>query len=304
MAKSLLYIHSIACDGSGPVEEGDATSWQCDMRTILLDIINGQNKQIFDMRDALTQLKANEFEDCSVDFKLSKRNLGEALGEALAGRRRIQDTPSTSFPSGIDCTPCADTTGDCLVNVGVNLLASQLGYYEVEGCDGVNPTLQLTVGRTYLFDQSNVSNWYHLLGFAYEPDGAHAGVDELEPGIAPGDAACADTLSCPAPMYWMNGTYMGNYSNIPDLVPIPDTPSSDFGLEVVEPLFFHPVRHWEGYGPFITALNFDVPYDQDIFYFCHVRSISILLLTIRCRSRFSHVSFLTRTGSLRHEWSN
>ena len=40
------------------------------------------------------------------------------------------------------------------------------GYFEIDGCEGVNPTLHLTVGRTYLFDQSHDSNWYHLVGFA------------------------------------------------------------------------------------------------------------------------------------------
>lgn len=40
------------------------------------------------------------------------------------------------------------------------------GYFQIDGCEGVNPTLYLTVGRTYLFDQSDDSNWYHLIGFA------------------------------------------------------------------------------------------------------------------------------------------
>lgn len=272
MAKSLLHIHGMECDTSGPVEEGSDIPWQCELRPILLDIINDQNSQIVDMRSALDQLGANEFEDCTVDFLAPSRNLAKNVDEKpdfLTGRR-LDEGSSNPFPSGIDCTPCEGTTDDCIIKVGVNLFASRWGYYEMVGCEGVNPTLHLTVGRTYLFDQSDVSNWYHLIGFSYEPDGAHAGVDELEPGIAPGDVACADTLSCPAPMYWMNGTYTGFYSNNPDLFPIPDSPSDDFGLGAVEPLFFHPLGDWEGYGTFVAALNFDVPYDQDIFYFCHV----------------------------------
>jgi hypothetical protein len=72
-------------------------------------------------------------------------------------------------------------------------------------------------------------------------------------------------------MYWLGGQYVGVYSNIPDLVPIPDDPSDDFGLGTVEPLFFHPLGDWQGYGAFITALNFDdEDYDQDLFYFCHI----------------------------------
>ena len=59
------------------------------------------------------------------------------------------------------------------------------GYFQIEGCEGVNPTLHLTVGQTYKFDQSDITNWYHLVGFAYEADGAHVPVDELEPGRCP-----------------------------------------------------------------------------------------------------------------------
>lgn len=42
-------------------------------------------------------------------------------------------------------------------------------------------------GETYVFDQLDASNWYHPLGFAYYPDGAHEGVDELEEGVGNGD---------------------------------------------------------------------------------------------------------------------
>ena len=145
------------------------------------------------------------------------------------------------------------------------------GYYEVENCVGVNPTLYLTLGRTYFFDQSDDTNWYHLIGFAYEADGAHAGVDELEPGISRSNSNCTEDLSCPAPMYYQGGEYVGVYSNNAALVPLPDAPSDDFGLDTVEPLFFHPLGDWQGYGKFVAALVFDdVGYDQDLFYFCHI----------------------------------
>lgn len=106
------------------------------------------------------------------------------------------------------------------------------------------------------------------MGFAYEADGAHVPVDELEPGIAPGGSSCNETLSCPAPMYIMNNVYQGTYSNNADIAPINGT--EDFGLDVVEPLFFHPLADWQSYGTFVAALNFDIEFDQDIFYFCHV----------------------------------
>ena len=37
-----------------------------------------------------------------------------------------------------------------------------------------------------MFDQLDPSNWFHPLGFAYHPDGAHDGVDELEEGVGNG----------------------------------------------------------------------------------------------------------------------
>jgi len=152
----------------------------------------------------------------------------------------------------------------------VNRFAGKLGYFEIEGCAGVNPTIYLTVGRTYRFDQSDSSNWYHLIGFAYEADGWHVPVDELEPGVVPPGSTsnCDETLSCPSPMYWLNNEYKGNYSNAPNLIPIPKEASDDYGIDNVEFLFRHPIGDWEWYGSFATTLTFDVEsFDLDIFYF-------------------------------------
>ncbi|KAG7371893.1 protein of unknown function DUF305 containing protein [Nitzschia inconspicua] len=273
MAKALLHAHPdvITCDTSGPVEEGDDQAWTCVLLNILYSIINDQNYQIMDMKNALSQLGVSEFANCDVSFnglgaqstsisnKISKRNLQESASS------------STDIVSALDCEPCTGTTGECEIKMKVNLFAGEYGYYEVEGCEGVNPTLHLNIGRTYKFDQSDISNWYHLIGFSYFPDGAHVGVDELEPGI-PVNSPCADTLSCPAPMYFMDGEYQGEFSNIPDLVPIPVNASDNFGLGVVEPLFFHPIGDWQGYGTMVAYLNFDLEYDQDLFYFCHLHA--------------------------------
>ena len=156
----------------------------------------------------------------------------------------------------------------------VNLFAGELGYYEFEECPGlINPTIGLEMGETYTFLQHDRSNYYHPLGFAYFPDGAHDGVEELEPGIGMGtDTACASAASCPAPMYFLNGNYLGSYSNIPEVANVTVTAGEeDFGLDAFEPLFFHPMPEWVGYGTFEIKLNFDdQSYDKDIFYFCHV----------------------------------
>jgi uncharacterized protein (DUF305 family) len=273
MAKSLLNTHDFFCETGGPVEEGATIPWECELLPILYDIINVQASQNIDMRDALSQLGEEEYANCDVDFTMPS---GVTPSRKLAEPDFIKEethreTEECTFTSGIDCKLCEGEEGNCVVKVGVDLLAGELGYYIIEGCEGVNPTLHMEVGRTYLFDQSDISNWYHLIGFSYLPDGAHAGVDELEPGIAPGDSNCAADLSCPAPMYWQADEYVGEYSNTDSLVPL--NGSEDFGLDNVEPLFFHPLADWESYGSFVTSLTFDDEnFDEDIFYFCHVHS--------------------------------
>jgi len=163
------------------------------------------------------------------------------------------------------------------VKTTVDMYASELGYYKFQGCAGINPTLHLKVGKKYIFDQSDQSNWYHLVGFAYEADGAHVPTPELEPGIPPPgtSSTCADDMSCPAPMYWRDGKYTGEYSNVEStaLGLTKTTGKDDFGLDAVEPEFFHPIGDWKSYGTYQTLLHFDNDeFDQDFFYFCHVHS--------------------------------
>lgn len=148
-----------------------------------------------------------------------------------------------------------------------------LGYFEVQGCEGVNPTLGMEIGVTHSFMQANYENYYHPLGFAYFADGAHDDVDELEPGIPPpgSSSTCGDDMSCPAPMYFLNGEYLGTYSNIPEVLPV-TTGEDNFGLDDYEPLFFYPFGQWLEQGWFSVSLRYDQAYDKDIFYFCHVSS--------------------------------
>lgn len=169
---------------------------------------------------------------------------------------------SAEYDTGLDCKPCADTSGTCDIKVTVNLFASQTGFFKVDGCDGVSPTLHLTVGRTYVFDQSDISNWYHLIGISYEHDGS------MKPGSIPGYYGCAEEELCPAPMYFQKGEYKGVYSNNADFSEVMG--DDDFGLDVVEDLFKYPIGNWGDLGPFKTALKYDVTYNQDIFYYCHM----------------------------------
>ena len=61
---------------------------------------------------------------------------------------------SAAVQTGVVCTPSSNT-----LKLQWNPYASEWGAYEVEGCTGVNPKLQLTAGVTYTFDQSHESNW-------------------------------------------------------------------------------------------------------------------------------------------------
>jgi len=168
------------------------------------------------------------------------------------------------------CIPSSTT-----INVKLNTHTSELGYYTVEGCEGIQPVLGLEKNVQYTFVQSDISNYYHPLGFAYYPDGAHEGVDELEPGIAPpgSSSTCTDddAFLCPAPMYLKDGTYLGVYSNNAGIKA--ETGDEDFGLDVYEPEFFATSVDWSEAGTYSVALLFDVDeFTDDIFYFCHIHS--------------------------------
>jgi len=145
--------------------------------------------------------------------------------------------------------------------------------------DVANPVLGMKQGVTYTFDQSDASNWYHPLGFAYNPDGAHKGVDELEPGLLE-DWACSKGMQCQAPMYFINDEYVGTYSNIDsDDVAVSEmhgggtgvkvtTGEDDFGLDVYEPAFFLRREDWlaDKYSVKVTLTDKD--FTEDFFYFC------------------------------------
>ena len=77
------------------------------------------------------------------------------------------------------------------------------------------------------------------MGFAYYADGAIRDKDELEPGIALGtDTSCADTKTCQAPQYFLNGKYLGGtYDNGIESGGGAPVGGDDFGLDEYEPRF-------------------------------------------------------------------
>ena len=141
------------------------------------------------------------------------------------------------------------------------LSLSFTGYFTFAECPGVkNPTIGMEYGKPYRFIQKDRSNWYHPMGFAYFPDGAHDDKDELEPGISQTGSSCVTNNTCPTPLYFLDGTFLGNPLD-----------RSDFGLDVYEPDFFLGIAGWSGKGEYNVMLTFDdETFTNDIFYFCHV----------------------------------
>eukprot|EP00588_Corethron_pennatum_P005227 CAMPEP_0194298568 /NCGR_PEP_ID=MMETSP0169-20130528/60238_1 /TAXON_ID=218684 /ORGANISM="Corethron pennatum, Strain L29A3" /LENGTH=696 /DNA_ID=CAMNT_0039048571 /DNA_START=57 /DNA_END=2144 /DNA_ORIENTATION=+ len=155
------------------------------------------------------------------------------------------------------------------LKMSVDLFASETGYYQIENMDdagknylypGPSPDLGVTVGNTYIFDQSSGSNWYHPVGFAYVPDGAHGTTwgGEEEPEVED-----ADALS-----YRENG----------EVFTCEDV--GETGLDCYEPLFFYPRGVWKkGMGKFSAQLTITRAVADKamknggvLYYFCHIHS--------------------------------
>ena len=119
------------------------------------------------------------------------------------------------------------------------------------------------------------------MGFAYFPDGAHDDKDELEPGISQTGSNCVSNSTCPTPLYFRDGEFLGNPLD-----------KADFGLDVYEPEFFLGVPTWSAVGEYSVMLTFDdEAYTNDIFYFCHVRSqLDLIRFNTNFHSKNSHAS--------------
>jgi uncharacterized protein (DUF305 family) len=159
-----------------------------------------------------------------------------------------------SFVANADC----DMTGTSgPIKLKWNMFASEYGMYEVEGCEGVSPTLRLSAGMTYLFDQSDSSNWYHPVGFSYVAGGAHAVCKDADgaEGECPelGGEVGGSTLQ-----YLVNGKAVTD-------------DESGFGLDAYEPLFFNSQDWWGEQPAFQVQLT--IPADASyttVYYFCHI----------------------------------
>jgi len=137
-----------------------------------------------------------------------------------------------------------------------NSYSSEWGAYEITGCTGVNPKLQLTAGTVYTFEQSDASNWYHPVGFAYIAGGAHT------------ECPAGSGAECPELGGETGGTTIQYYVN--NLAITND--ASGFGLDAYEPEFFNSQDWW---GERAYKVTLTIPADASytrLYYFCHIHA--------------------------------
>jgi len=60
------------------------------------------------------------------------------------------------------------------ISVSWSPYPSEVGMYEIDGCVGYSPTIVLSAGVEYTFEQHEQDNWMHAIGFSYVAGGAHA----------------------------------------------------------------------------------------------------------------------------------
>lgn len=185
-----------------------------------------------------------------------------------------------------DCTGTGANRA-CKFTAKLDVFAARTGYYAFDECGAtVQPVLEMETGIEYTFLQNDDSNWLHPLGFAYEPDGAHEGVDELEAGIdrsADGVKDCGPSNTCQAPEYYFDGTFHGAVNpdtGEPEPVVYPVSGNDgNFGLDIYEPRFAISRGDWIAHRDGGTGLKnnvkltiTDVTSVADIFYFCHIHN--------------------------------
>jgi hypothetical protein len=160
--------------------------------------------------------------------------------------------------SGASAKCIPSETNICM---SVDLFAGETGYYNLdrgsfEATPGSSPTITAKIGQTLTFDQTDPTNWFHAVGFAYAPDGAHGddwGAKENPEIEGKGEL-----------QYFINGA-----------IPACDD-AGDTGLDCYEPEFFYPRADWIGknYTAQLTITQ-DVAAKSSggaIYYFCHIHS--------------------------------
>lgn len=204
----------------------------------------------------------------------------EEADGAISGIEQY-DVPLGTVHAGTMEDPCeavsgSGTDGDPYIfQVAVDFFQSSTGYYTFTNCDGVKPTLKVRAGSVYKFVQEHITNHMHPLGFAYEPDGAHKGVDELELGVKPPGSAsdCDSSSSCQAPMYYAGNSgdvFLGGsglLSSASD--PYAGVGDGGFGLDSYEPAFEGYQATWR-FNKYNVRVMITDDATAEYFYFCHL----------------------------------
>jgi len=243
MTKVLLKHHT-AADYAAPTGEDDD---HAAAEGLGREIINVQNAQIQGLQGWL---------DANGDLaKTSSQCYADSpIGAVATTSVHAHPVSPGTMETGTACTPASTT-----LSMKWNAHASEWGAYEITGCTGVNPKLSLAAGTTYTFDQSDASNWYHPVGFAYIAGGAHTECrDESgEMGECPelGGEDAGTTIQ-----YYVDGVAVND-------------DESGFGLDAYEPLFFNSQDWWGEQAAFKVTLTIPVsaPYTK-VYYFCHIHA--------------------------------
>lgn len=222
-----------------------------DFEDVLWGIANVQAYQVHEFRNYLGSHTGYKGVDYNGN-KLDAMSVGDHCAGDLSASPVITGTQATASAATVSgCTPSAKN-----LCVKVNLFEGETGYYEIAGKTGVSPDITVKIGDTIVFDQKDPTNWYHPLGFAYYPDGAH--------GLTWGGAEKEEVEAKGELLYKVNGAAM----TCPD--------AGDTGLDCYEPEFTLPREEWlaKSYTVelTITQAMADKSHGGVIYYFCHLHS--------------------------------
>ena len=160
-----------------------------------------------------------------------------------------QETATSGTPWTGCNAPCDESTGLCTYTARVDLHASEFGHYNFDECAGDSssgggnmPDIGMELGKTYRFVQTDVSNYFHPLGFAYEPDGALSGAEELDEGL-----------------------YL-KYQRKGELVTLEGA---------YEPQFGHPIEEWASNGDYYGESSHHIPPPPSFFGISTTRVVCV-----------------------------
>ena len=127
-----------------PTTEDQNLDWATSLTS---SIINVQNKQIQELVGWL---------DANADISGTSTNCYDdsPITATATTSAPTEQTSAGTMKSGVSCTPTGTN-----IKLKWDMFASEWGAYTVDGCDGVNPRLQLAADAIYTFDQSDASNW-------------------------------------------------------------------------------------------------------------------------------------------------